>query len=502
MTGDGLTERILAQPYAQSAMDTSEKNVARLVELQPDGGRRWLPRVVFRFCLLTALLLMIIFQAEHALRPLTKQVSSSRVLWKRKHLLIGAQLETSGPLARPCSASSGFPGCSFQEHWSNRYEFRNLSRFSLGQFIGQSYRAVDSGGHGEHQIVSAEQHDLVNGTITFLSGQSHQAADVEVYISVNASDSWIIDWMQIEHAETAFGAYFPNPALYQYCFEYSIDVYIHPGLQLEELELRANWAHVHINDELPLSISSSTVLQVGVGSVTSDGFFYSPHSHVSVSNGLITGNYTLERSLQLESAVGEIVAQIAPNSSRTIEGESGCLTLATNVGAIDVAFPYSGFGHLAERDYITNVEGGKSGQIRGQYLLGSQMEVKAQAASIDIDVLPYLITNTTSLSTETTTGDLWLCMLVPEHSGIESIGNLISNHVSTTGSMDLQYPRQWEGTLHGQIAIGQLDIEGDFDKILKSKNGLLGEKVFAQRGEGHSDVRMSTTTGQIAFNLI
>ena len=202
--------------------------------------------------------------------------------------------------------------------------------------------------------------------------------------------------MHVAKKEESLGVYFPNPALYQYCFEYTIDLKFRPGLELQALDLGADWAHVIIEPRLGLSITSGTNMNVDVGSIVSGGSIYSKHSDFQVLVGAITGNYTLERNLRLASAVGDIDAHVAPNSSRTIEWEDAHLDVATNVGSINVDFPYTGYGHLAEREYFTHIHAGKSGKVTGQYLLGSHMTIDGAAAEIDIDVLPYLITNSSA----------------------------------------------------------------------------------------------------------
>jgi hypothetical protein len=343
---------------------------------------------------------------------------------------------------------------------------------------------------------------VTNGTIVLRPGPDTQKADVEVAVSVNATDSWITDRVQVEQTHQNIILSLPQygPTI-DLCLEFSMDITFKPGLKLETLKLEGSVASIVIDNATGLSVSNHTKVATQVGNIWSTGFPDSVDSYISPTHGSIHGNYSLGRFLGMHTQTGNVIAQIAPNTTTSIEHEDAYLGISSRSGMLDINYPYEGFGHLAERSYFTAISVG-TGVIRGRYLLGAETNLWSATGSIDVDVLPYLVTDTSALNSRSTTGSQDVRVLIPQRSGITKIGNLKSKHHTTTGRLALQYPKEWAGSLYGETTTGRISIDGDFDDFEKGSKGFLGKWIKARRGDGESDLSFETTTGSASLVLV
>jgi hypothetical protein len=81
--------------------------------------------------------------------------------------------------------------------------------------------------------------------------------------------------------------------------------------------------------------------------------------------------------------------------------------------------------------------------------------------------------------------------------------NLRSTHGSQSGSIRVQYPTGWEGTLHAKTLTSSISAGGDGLRIIKEKKGYASNELLARKGVDGDDegcfVDMSAIAGSLHF---
>lgn len=378
--------------------------------------------------------------------------------------------------------------CSTRENWSKSYTFDDLSTFYVEQ---QFHKAAASTAWTER----------VKGRILLSQGQSDQTADVEAVVSVKASNQWIIDHLEVGTTEQSLVLDLPLIENQDSCLEYTIELALKPDLELEKFGLRAGIGDISIDGGLKLFVNDTTKIETNIGSIHSENLFDSIRASVNARTGHISGYFTVQQNLEIGAVVGNVDAHIAPNSTRPASGKPAVVFLSSAIGTVAAKYPWEGFGHLEERPYYTFVKTEK-GVIKGEYLLGAETILSSQVGTIQADVVPYIWTEKSKLTTTSTTGTQHVNVRLPTRANISSIDNLISSHTAGTGSLHLEYPVEWTGSMHGVTLTGDIKVDGDFDDFEKGTRGAVGKWVKARRGDGSSDLSFATTTGSASLALV
>jgi hypothetical protein len=91
----------------------------------------------------------------------------------------------------------------------------------------------------------------------------------------------------------------------------------------------------------------------------------------------------------------------------------------------------------------------------------------------------------------------------PELSKKKNLRNLRSTHGSQSGSVTVQYPLIWEGTVHARTISGSISALGDGLQIIKQKKGFASNELVARKGVSADDegcfVEMSDIAGSLHF---
>jgi hypothetical protein len=179
--------------------------------------------------------------------------------------------------------------------------------------------------------------------------------------------------------------------------------------------------------------------------------------------------------------------------------------IKSKTGAIHVHFARSAFSNAdekgsLERVYNTQMET-TTGQIHAEVLhggAGGETVLTANTGMIDLRVTP-IGDQASRIETNTATGLNKVAVEAPMQGG--ALKNLTAIHRSrTTGMLDVNYPREWEGRLHAWCkGTGQVVVKGD---------GLIfqggGKDVYAWRGHDAAEIGktievVSDGTGLVNF---
>jgi hypothetical protein len=280
---------------------------------------------------------------------------------------------------------------------------------------------------------------------------------------------------------------------------------------------------------------------------------------VETLSGSITGCYPLMDYLGVSSQSGSVKINVFPQPVLPEEPAPAELEVQTTSASIEVNLPVRDAVNPSyippPRNYITRVHS-SSGGIRGSYYLGSISNFRSVSGSIQITTMPVLQAGsadesglpTNLFETHTVNGGIKVEVLdpifitmepyvdekpdhsnpylpigdddpyliippsmdealfkvdSPELSKKKNLRNLRSTHGSQSGSVTVQYPLIWEGTVHARTISGSISALGDGLQIIKQKKGFASNELVARKGVSADDegcfVEMSDIAGSLHF---
>lgn len=252
--------------------------------------------------------------------------------------------------------------------------------------------------------------------------------------------------------------------------------------------------------------------------------FSSRETIITTSSGDITGSFYLYDLLHLETNSGDVDISVAPQpdpqggSSRTAQ-----LTVASASGDIRCRYPIWDTSSIPDRDYQTSVTA-HSGDISGDFVIGSEATFKAISGDFYINALPTTYDNST-FSTVSTSGSTRVTVLeplsrhqTPLSSPADNINigdddpyviinpseilpvdideptilstsykrpltHLTSYHEGSSGNTKIHYPSSWEGEISAATISGNIRVGGEGVRTIKDgrKNRAYRE-VVARKG--------------------
>jgi hypothetical protein len=283
---------------------------------------------------------------------------------------------------------------------------------------------------------------------------------------------------------------------------------------------------------------------------------------VETLSGSITGCYPLMDFLGVTSQSGSVKINVFPQPVLPSAPAAAELVIDTIAGSIEVNLPVRDAVYPTylppPRNYTTRVQC-RSGSIKGSYYLGSISDFRTVAGSIHITTMPVLLAGSAdesggppnSFETYTVHGGIKVDVLDPvfiamepyvderpernPHSNIylptgdddpyviippsmdralfkvdksemsreHRLRNLHSIHGSQHGSIRLQYPTVWEGTLHAKTLTSSISAGGEGLRIIEEKKGFASNELLARTGVDGDDegcfVDMSALSGSLHF---
>jgi hypothetical protein len=143
-----------------------------------------------------------------------------------------------------------------------------------------------------------------------------------------------------------------------------------------------------------------------------------------------------------------------------------------------------------------------AGSIRGKYSLGESLYLASQAGAINVQVTVDTSVKSPKaiFQTQCNAGLTHVDLLSP----LEHRNQIAASHRSQAGTVDIVYPKEWEGVVEGSTNAGSLRMSGEGLEIVESRGqfGMRYEKgVRGDNLEEKSTVGVSTSAGSVAFKL-
>jgi len=370
-------------------------------------------------------------------------------------------------------------------------DFAHLRNFSFVELVDESN--YFSGG--------------ISGLLVVMPAEPDQDADVRVSVGLATTEPWRVT--KLNYVKDVAGLQLQAPDVRKVrqryvgkpCLGIALTIRVRRDVEIGHWRINTHNMNVQIEDGLcgahGSSSADSTVITTVHGSVKA-ACWSSRETRVDTVSGSIEGTYALRDLLWLRSRSGSINIRAAPKPADPTAPKPASFVALSQSGSAHVVFPTD---DLPDRDYRTRVECSSS-SITGTYIHGTATLMTSNAGSITANLLPYTTNITGStLHTESHSGSTNLRILSPYRKSGTSIKGLRSSHISSSGSLGLTLPPEWQGTINGEVRSGHIDVAGtDLTWYADVPIGSSGRRVVVGRGHGDSRLDFTTNSGNVAIH--
>ncbi|KAI5369374.1 hypothetical protein Slin15195_G002510 [Septoria linicola] len=374
---------------------------------------------------------------------------------------------------------------------------------------------------------SAYFNGAIDGQIEIQPASAPQDGDIRVWISYATSEPWHIQHSDYVHTHDSLTLQLPSlvrdgNGYERPCLGVSVRIAVKAGLRLDNWELVTGNFDVKIDDGLfnreagqealsHLQVSESSSFTAIRGKIASK-YWSSRRTVIETSSGTISGSFALRDLLSLKSQSGTVNVDVDPKEADEDHPAPAEFIAHTSSGTVKARFPTSAFGdEIPVRDYRTRVET-SSASVGGNYILGMQTNFHTHSGSLDADLLPIIVSRSSNdishLYTSTSSASQRLTILPPYYlPEKKSFADVKSEHKysSSSGTLRLTYPDEWEGYIEGDTSSGSVKIEGKDVERLSGEGwwGTMYQHVIARKGgEGAKGrVRFSTSSGSVRMDM-
>jgi hypothetical protein len=229
----------------------------------------------------------------------------------------------------------------------------------------------------------------------------------------------------------------------------------------------------------------------------------------------ISGAYPLYDLLSISTRSGSISVAVTPHSAAEDDPyQPAVLKLRSESGSVNMRLPeaFADLTHAATqlgapaREYITTV-GTQAGSISGTFPLGARTTLDSHSgglSGIELVVMPSNTTEPRRLRTASRSGmtdirivhdDLWAGKKEAWWYG------MVSEHETHGGSINLEYPGSWAGSIVADSRSGSVSVRGRGVEIIRRENG----KLIARKGAGGNDggkIFVESRSGSIDLKFV
>ncbi|KAF2484198.1 hypothetical protein BDY17DRAFT_323067 [Neohortaea acidophila] len=287
-----------------------------------------------------------------------------------------------------------------------------------------------------------------------------------------------------------------------------MDVVVEPHLFRNDDELDdSEW----MQDSSYFTPPSSSSIHTSSGDIDI-AYWDSRRTVIDSSSGSVEGAFALRDLLAIRTASGSMDVKIEPKPADKAHPKPATYALRTSSGSITAAFNVYA-DDIPARHYEGVIET-SSGSIKGGYILGDHLTIHTNSGNIGVSVLPYAADLASSrFETSSGSGRTELEFLSPYTDTLDTadvtdsskpkhrtgiIDGLQSVHNTTSGSIQLEYPDEWEGEVDAWSSSGHVDIRGRDLKIYYDYDiPTAGHQVVGLKGDGSSKVKLKSSSGSI-----
>jgi DUF4097 and DUF4098 domain-containing protein YvlB len=364
--------------------------------------------------------------------------------------------------------SGGLLSCPSGIHTSREtYSFKEPSAFTFSQLVssvkfrhGDTYRRAHTS--GELHIRPA----------TELLG-----VGVRLDVEIRYSEYGMMEDTGFEPKLESFSIYTPshitvdsatssNP-----CVFLIATIWLQPGVCLDFLDLGTQSMNVFVHEGLDMITNAIDVHVAGAASVEF------PHGSGTLANidprkivittisGSISGTFPLFDLLRITSCSGTIRIDVEPKEALLGNPQPAQLSLSTVSGTIQVSSTVfssdqtSLIVSIPARDYQNDIQS-VSGSLAVTLLHGSKLRMKSVSGSIKALLSPYdSVEERSYITAGTRSGSIDFTVLSSILHPDKPIRKLYGVYQPTSGSLHIQYPREWEGKVKGKTLTGTITVD-------------------------------------------
>ncbi|KAF2151598.1 hypothetical protein K461DRAFT_321801 [Myriangium duriaei CBS 260.36] len=369
------------------------------------------------------------------------------------------------------------------------------------------------------------------GSVHFVAGTSSQKPAVIASVAFAVDPA--IKVSDVGFVVTSRGLELKQPRLdpkAPQCVDIEVVIFIKPGLHMQHLGVEVRPLAVEIDDYIfrgsgfgkGISIQKSASLKTISGNIIF-GYLSSPDTLIETYSGRIQGTLALHNRVRLATLSGSIFTTIEPQQeSIGTSPQSAELSIATRSGHINTKMTIQ--GKLPNRKYKTSVQT-MSGRISGSYIFGETGKFTSYSGRIRADVLPFVfqsvlkrdsykqVTTSTEegksaaanndaarvaqrLDTAVFSSRTQLRLLDPYYPRFfHQPFSLTSTHTSTSGRLEIEYPREWSGTIAASTMSSTVNIRGSGLEKIASTSSQGPSRRKSRRSKGGSWRRNGPKSG-------
>ncbi|RMY47457.1 hypothetical protein D0863_15635 [Hortaea werneckii] len=345
----------------------------------------------------------------------------------------------------------------------------------------------------------------ITGNIWVMPAPTGQEADVRVWVSFATTAPWRVTDASYGYSKNGLELRLPNlektpmRSVGEPCMDVGVIVYVNHGVELNEWHISTANLNVVVEEGLfgkdSLArgglISNMTSIIAIKGNVEA-AYWSSRHTIIDVPSGSVHGTYALRDVLSVHTHSGSISITVDPQEADETHPAPAEFEAISHSGGVNVDFLDDS---LPDREYKTRIES-YSGSISGNYVHGSRTAMHTESGGIDVEIKPYCEKGPSGIYTDSGSGSSRLVIRSPYCDPHSEMSILHSQHRAKSGSMELTYPRQWEGIVEGWSYSGSITLEGrDLEPYSRQVVSPIGNHVIARKGHGNSQLSFRTTSG-------
>jgi DUF4097 and DUF4098 domain-containing protein YvlB len=279
------------------------------------------------------------------------------------------------------------------------------------------------------------------------------------------------------------------------CLGMSVVVYVAPGTELENLNIRATHMGMQVHEGVDFAVSNTTSIALTTGTLDASSF-NSRETRLETVAGSISGKYALYDLLYVKTVSGSVMINVEPKEG-TSKGTVALFQAQSQSGSIRTDFERK---RIPERDYQVSIAT-KVGSIDGTFIHGSRTSIQSVAGSITADILPFKAGDFPSvIETDSRSGETHI-ELQSAYQPTALLNKLTSTHKTISGAIDLTYPQEWEGHLDGSAVSGAIHLQGKDLELIDEVSEPGKNHVEARKGKGSSELTFSTVSGRCEVRI-
>lgn len=358
---------------------------------------------------------------------------------------------------------------------------------------------------------------LTMGELHVRSSTEHLEANVGLDLEIYYSEPGMMEAVGfVSHGES-LSMYTPSHTKVEShsssnpCMYFVGNLWIAPGARFNFLNIQSQSMTIIFHDGISFDATGLGVDATGANSVAfptgnwKETNINSRKIVINTSSGSIHGTYPLYDLLEAKSRSGSISIDITPKEELSSDPQPASLHLSTMSGSIQANTPILATSDRASlvpaRDYQTTITS-MSGTLRPHLIHGSQTMLKSTTGSIQAELSPYGDpAEESQLTTSAETGSTTVTVLSSlSHPG-KALRNFYAAYKFNTGSLMINYPWEWEGTVQGKTVTGSINVNWPGLEIESGGGRTIGWNSF-QGVKGHGDGRLqfNGVTGSVSLN--